>query len=828
MIVAWLLFPLVLLAVCLGCGLLVERAAGWRLPGTLLASVGLALVIVAATLMTYKGATAKFTTALVVVLALAGYASSIGRVRELRPERFALAVGLGVYLVCAAPVVLSGNATFLGYFELNDSAVHFALINELLAHGRDLSGVAPSALSSVLHSYISTDYPVGADVALGAVRPLVGQNVAWIFQPYLAVIVSLGGVTLYQLLDGIVSSRSLRALCAFVAAQPGLVYGLYLEASVKEIATTLVLTLTVVLVLATLKGQLGWRRLVPLALVAVAAFDVLNVAIVPWLGVPLAVFAVLAMWRARDAVRRVPKRRLALISGACLAVLAAIASPIIATAKTSFNVVSAQLTIPGDLGNLPAPLSKWQILGIWPSGDFRFRVSEDSYRIAHAVLITDALIGVAVASAVLGTVWALYRRAAGPLLMLGGSGLAAIYLLSRASPYASIKVLMIFSLAVMLIAMLGAVALHDFGRSLDGWGRAAALPGWGLAFVLTAGVLWTNVEAYRGVKAAPRARFAELASIGSRFSGQGPAFYNLGDEFAIDFLGSEEPADSAYLPPTPRPGLPARTTLPQMREPWDVDELSESYLKSFALLVLGRSPLSSRPPANYHLAYRGRFYEVWKRGASPRVLEHVPLGGGLDPAAVPRCATVLALAKRASREHARLAYATRAPLSVLLPTRGRHPARWGPADNEPSAAEPALEPYSLEPYALLLRSAGAAVGGVRVRSSGRYEVWLEGSFSRKVKVRIDGRVLATDSYEIGPLGQFVPMGEVELGAGAHLVSIVAPGEVFAPGERSRRQTLGPVVLVPAPDARPVAEVEPERARSLCGRAIDWIEIVRPA
>src|ERR1700736_3091523 len=120
MIVAWVLFPLVLLAVCLGCGLAVERVAGWRLPGAVIASVGLALVIVVATLMTYKGATAKFTTAAVVVLAVAGDASSIGRVRELRPERFSLEVGLCVFGVLAAPVVLSGNATFLGYFELND------------------------------------------------------------------------------------------------------------------------------------------------------------------------------------------------------------------------------------------------------------------------------------------------------------------------------------------------------------------------------------------------------------------------------------------------------------------------------------------------------------------------------------------------------------------------------------------------------------------------------------------------------------------------------------------------------------------------------------
>jgi hypothetical protein len=822
MFVAWVLFPLVLLAVCLGCGLAVERLAGWRLPGTVVASVGLALVIVVATLMTYKSATAKFTTTVVVVLGVAGYASSVARVRELRPERFAMAVGLTVYAVLAAPVVLSGNATFLGYFELNDSAFHFALIDQLLAHGRDLSHVPSSSLHYVLHGYLSTSYPTGADVALGALRPLVGQDVAWIFQPYLAAILALGGVAIYQLLDGVVSSRPLRALCAFVAAQPGLVYAFYLEASIKELVTTWLITVTVVLVLATLKGALSVRRLVPLALVTVAGFDVLNVSIVPWLGVPLAAFAALALWRTRHVISRVPKGRVALISAACLAVIAAVAAPVIATAETSFQIVSSQLTAAGNLGNLHQPLSKWQILGIWPSGDFAVLLNGDYYRIANLVAITATLIGIAVLSAVLGTTWVIRRRALGPLLLIAGSGLAAIYLLSRASPYASAKVMMIVSLPVMLMAMLGAAALQDVGRRAEGRRRGAVLAGWVLAFVIAGGVLWTNVEGYRGTKVAPRARYSELAAIGGRFSGRGPAFYNLADEFAVHFLRGEAPTDTAYQEPTPRPGLPPRTNIPAQREPWDLDELSERYLQSFPLLVLSRSPLNSRPPANYQLAYRGRFYDVWRRTATPRVLEHLSLGSGLNPAALPPCATVMALAARASHEGARLAYVPRAPLTEFLPTRAPHPQSFEPYHVEPNPQEP----YALETYSLFPHRGGAVGGTLQLPSSGRYEAWLEGSFSKPVQVWIDGRKVASRSFEIGPLSQFVLMGEPVLRAGTHTVSIVVPSEDLAPGERSRRQMIGPLVLAPAFDTAPVMEVEPSRASSLCGRALDWIEIVR--
>jgi hypothetical protein len=72
----------------------------------------------------------------------------------------------------------------------------------------------------------------------------------------------------------------------------------------------------------------------------------------------------------------------------------------------------------------------------------------------------------------------------------------------------------------------------------------------------------------------------------------------------------------------------------------------------------------------------------------------------------------------------------------------------------------------------------------------------------------------------------MPVGAVDLGAGAHTVSIVVPAENLGPGERTRRQMIGPVVLAPAFDPDPVQYVAPAGARSLCGRRLDWIEIVR--
>ncbi len=172
-----------------------------------------------------------------------------------------------------------------------------------------------------------------------------------------------------------------------------------------------------------------------------------------------------------------------------------------------------------------------------------------------------------------------------------------------------------------------------------------------------------------------------------------------------------------------------------------------------------------------------------------------------------------ALAARAAREHARLAYAHGEPLSVLAPVQAQHPDNWGEVGGEPYSLIPRQEP-------------GAVVGSVGVQSSGRYQVWLQGAFSRNVEVWIDGRRVGSASDELGPPGQFTPIAAVDLRAGPQQISIVVPNDSLAPGASAVNQTVGPLVLVPSSSAEPVAEVSPANARSLCGRALDWIEIVR--
>ncbi len=793
MLVAWLLFPVVVVAVSLGCGLLVEWASGAALPGAIVVSAGLALVIVATTVATTDATTAGWATPLVLVLGVAGYVLRWSRLRALRFDAWALGVGIGVFLVCAAPMVLSGNATFLGYFVLNDGVFHFSLIHQLLAHGHDVSGLAPSSYSSLVRDYLSTSYPTGADLPIGALRPLVGQDVAWLFQPEQAVMMALGAAALYELLTRVIAPRPLRALAAFVAAQAGLLYAYYLEASIKELATTWLISVTVVLVFSTLRRELHWRRVIPLLVVAIAGYDVLGAAIAPWLGPPLVVFVAAVAWRLRTPVRRLPRRRLATGGAAGVIVVGGLGFLLVRHASRFLSVAQAVLTQPGVLGNLVSPLPKWEMFGIWPVGDFRFPVVEH-YR------LTYALIGVVIASGALGTLWAVRRRRFEPLVLLAGNAIAAAYLLSRADPYAGGKVMMIFSLTSILVAMLGPASLHDSGRRVEAWA---------LAGVIAAGVLWTNALGYHDASVAPRDRLQELSTIDARFAGQGPAFYNLSDEYATYFLRDLAPSDPAIGPPAAR--TPAVT--PQGRNPWDPDDLSLATIESFRLLVIGDQPLASRPPANFRLVYQGRYYDVWQRDSTPQVLAHLPLGGPLLPASVPRCTEVRSFAAQATRDHARLAYDLRPPPPVLIPTAASHPPDWGEVGGDPYSLIPRDQPGSL-------------VGRVEVPVAGRYDVEVAGDISQKLTFRVDGRTIGAVSYELGPPGQIGPVGQVTLTAGPHTVEVIRPGNDLTPGDGGTSRTLGPIVFLRGDVTGTVGQIAPAQARRLCGKPLDWIEIVR--
>ncbi len=222
LIVSWVFFPALLAAVGAGWGVAVERAGRQRVSGVLVVPLGLAAAIVVSSLLTAWSVTAP------AAMPLVGVGAVAGLVIERPFRRLALwpvLTAIGVLLCYGAPVLLSGSATFAGYIRLDDTAKWLAITDHVMSHGRSLAGLAPSKYSLLLAEYVGNAYPLGSFMLLGIGHGLSRIDSAWIFQPYLACCGAAVGLGVYALAEPVLESPRLRALVAFLAAQPALLYG---------------------------------------------------------------------------------------------------------------------------------------------------------------------------------------------------------------------------------------------------------------------------------------------------------------------------------------------------------------------------------------------------------------------------------------------------------------------------------------------------------------------------------------------------------------------------------------------------------------------------
>ena len=270
----------------------------------------------------------------------------------------------------------------------------------------------------------------------------------------------------------------------------------------------------------------------------------------------------------------------------------------------------------------------------------------------------------------------------------------SIYLVHRGAPYADAKVLMIVSPAIMLLAMLGAMSLWT-GR----WRALSAVA----TGALLAAIAGSNALAYHSVSLMPHDRYEEMRSIERLLAGRGPALLNEYDEFAKYFLaevpGVNEPESNHAFRGAPyKPSaLQDRRRRPSLKAPTDIDDLELRYVERHPYLILRRSPVSSRPPANYRRVWRGEFYDVWRREARPRVADHVPLGRDvLRPSGPVSAAT-------GARRRPPRARARRPDRLRPAPAAGDAPARASPAPACAGAAS-ATTPTGSSPTGRRIRS----------------------------------------------------------------------------------------------------------------------------
>ena len=781
MFVAWVLYPFVLLALCVGVGLAVDLLCARRLPGALVAPAGLAAIVLTGEFTTLSAATAPLTVPLICTLAVLGAGLSLPSWRFGRPDPWVSGAALGVFIVFGAPVLASGQPTFVGYIKLDDTATWFALTDRVLSHGRDLSGLAPSSYRATLEANLPGGYPIGAFLPFGAAQKLVGGDLAWVFQPYLSFLAAMLSLCLWEILR-ILRRPALRALVAFLAAQPALLYGYAMWGGVKELAAAAFLALAAALAPAVLGAASdldpptagsrsgspspaeSLRAVAPLALAAAAIVAVLSLGGLAWVAPMLLVLALLA-WRSLGP-RAAAHRALAF----ALVLIVLLAPTLLAGGFSPFQV---GLTGENELGNLIAPLNPFQVLGIWPSADFRTA--------PKASVATVALIALAVFAAALGlwTAWRAARRrpgAATPLLYATAL-LACVAIVAVGSPWVGGKALATAAPVALTLAALGALAAL----------RADRLAGAALIAALLGGVLWSNLLAYGGVSLAPYDQLRELQAIGSRFAGQGPALITEFNPYGARHFLRELDGEGASELRNRR--VPLRGGGEPEKGEWvDTDRIEPAALFAYRTLVLRRGPVRSRPPWPYRLRFAGRYYEVWQRpaGATGPPAAFLPLGSESDPAAVPSCSAVRSLAATAARAGAaRLTAARHAPV---------YDATEGPFD---------------------------------LPRAGRYTAWLEGSVRGSASLYVDGRKLGEVRQQLEEQGGFVELGTARLGAGAHEAKLRFGGADLHPGSGGfPRPPTGPLLFTPAGgEAGRLVSVPLDQSRRLCGRPWDWIEAV---
>ena len=735
LIVPWLVFPLVLALLSLGCGLLAELVAAVRLPTALLLPTGFALVIVAAQLATLTAATAPFAAPAVVALAVVGL--GLSRSLRRRPDPWALLGAATAYGAYAAPVVLSGRATFAGYIKLDDTATSLAMLDRVLTHGPSLAGLVPSTYEATLSTSLAYGYPVGSFVPLGIGHELLGQDAAWLWQPYLAFLGALLALGLYALTDRLIESRPLRAMTAAVAAQPALLYGYSLWGGIKELAAAALLPASAALALVAVRAG-SIRAVVPLAASSAALVGVLSVGAGAWLA-PLLLGALALLVGLRGTSFALRSAAVFLASALVLAIPSLVSAAAWLPRSKGFASES-------EFGNLIRPLRWLQVFGVWLVGDFRRSPSDAEP--------TYVLVAVVAAAAALGLSWALARRRWEVLIYAGTVGVGAAAIVLAGSPWVAAKALAIASPAPLLLGLLGSGAFLVRGRRVEAAVLAAAVAG---------GVVWSNVLAYREVWLAPRSRLVELQRIGERYAGEGPALMTEFEPYGVrHFLRDLDAEGTSELR---RRIVPLRSGQPLAPQAYaDVDRFRLDDLLVYRTLVLRRSPVASRPPSVYRLVARGRWYEVWQRSptATPPILEHVPLGDEFEPGAVPPCAQIERLSRLPGVS--RLAVVPRAPLRVLALPQLPHPAAWQASG-----------------YGLYADGAGTVAATVAIAVPGDYSFWVGGTFLGRLELDVGRYRVGARRQELEWSGQFVELGRTRMTAGRHRVSLRYGGSDLHPG-----------------------------------------------
>ena len=689
--------------------------------------------------------------------------------------------------------MLSGSWTWEGYNYTNDPANTLTTTWWILGHGATVPPAGVSTTLNVAGSLVDQGYPIAPHLFMGSIAPLAGIGLVAAYQPFIAFVAALAAAAFTQIARAAGVRPWAAAAVGLFATGANLMYVYGSLGGLKELMTVAALA-TATAIACQVPARDWTYGLVAVFVVALAAIvPTLSTGGIAYAGLLAIVpFSLAVVAHAREPRER--RRRLLRVLGqaafgaVCFLALTAFT---LADAVRFGSTVETELS-GTQLGQLLRPLPLGQIGGIWWADDWRLPVGAGATWTLNLVLLV--LVFVAAALAVV----LLLRRRRAPVLAGLFAVVAAIAVIGpQTSPYGESKLLVIATPFVLLMAGIG---LGLLGARLRVAGLVAAV-------AIAGGVLYTDAIAYRTVRLAPIERMEAMQDMAEASRGMGLVLHHDNDEWSKYFYRDSRVQSPGEIWWGVKP-WDLRSGFAQVNQFYDLDTLKLSYVSGFRAIVTRNSPDGSRPPASFRPAHRNAFYQLWVRDPRTTVVSHMPLQGAFSAQAEPRCAAVRRFARRQARPGDELVAARSGTNVVMTPLANGLAASWHPSPELRGAIVP-FGPGRAET--------------AREMAGGRYRVWLQGSSGRPVYARIDGRRIGA-MQQVNTTAQWTDVGEVTLPAGRHRLEIVRPGGSLAPGDAYGGQ-IGPLALQPARPER-LIRVAPGDADRLCGRPLDWIEVVR--
>jgi hypothetical protein len=180
----------------------------------------------------------------------------------------------------------------------------------------------------------------------------------------------------------------------------------------------------------------------------------------------------------------------------------------------------------------------------------------------------------------------------------------------------------------------------------------------------------------------------------------------------------------------------------------------------------------------------------------------------IDAVAIPPCGQIQGLAREAIVGHDQLVAYQRAQPIAARADQTVWPAGW----------------EDLREFrALHATTPGTALAHLSVPGTGRYGLWLAGSFTRGFDVGVDGRGSGSVENELSGWDHLT---DLSLTAGPHTFSLTYPHPDLTPGSGDNTGTyLSAIALEPQSPPSELIVVSPRQATRLCGRPLNWIELV---